>query len=94
MIAVLAGPLEDARAAGAVGERPDGYVGAVDPSPTPAIQALVDDINAKRRAHYATIAKKNGTKIEAVSAVAGAKLIAKAGKGEMVMNAKGAWVKK
>ena len=89
-----ASALDDAKAAGLVGERPDGYVGLVVASAPAATQALVTDINARRRAHYQEIASKNGTTIEAVSHVAGSKLIARASPGQWIMNAQGSWVKK
>ena len=41
--------LDDARAAGLVGERPDGYVDAVAPNPPANIQQLITEINAQRR---------------------------------------------
>ena len=41
-----------ARAAGQVGEKIDGYLGVVGGG-TPALQAVVNDINIKRRALYA-----------------------------------------
>ena len=38
-----------ARAAGQIGEQPDGYLGFAT-TPTPAIRALVQDLNIKRKA--------------------------------------------
>jgi hypothetical protein len=90
-----ADPLDDARAAGLVGERPDGYVDVVTPSPTPAIQALVADINAKRRAAYEQLAGQKGVPVEEVGALAAEKTISQKLKpGWFYLNSAGQWVKK
>ena len=90
----LADPLDDARKAGSVGERPDGYLGAVSQNAGPEVKALVKDINAKRRQRYGEIAKKRGTSVEAVAALAGEKLIENAAPGEYVMTSSGKWIQK
>ena len=86
-----AAPIDDAKAAGLVGEQPDGYLGAVKP-PSDATKALIEQINGQRRAHYKKIAEKRGAQVAAVAALAGQKLVAKAGKGEYVRQPDGAWV--
>jgi uncharacterized protein YdbL (DUF1318 family) len=58
------------------------------------VTALVEDINGKRRQKYSAIAKKNGTSVSAVAALAGAKLVANAAPGEYVMTSSGQWVRK
>lgn len=89
-----AGSLEDAKAAGLVGERPDGYLGVV-PSEAPLdIVQLVEEINAKRRDAYAEIAAKNGTSVEAVAVLTADKLYQKASPGDYLMNENGQWVRK
>jgi uncharacterized protein YdbL (DUF1318 family) len=90
----LASPLDDAKAAGQVGERVDGYAGAVQANASAAIRSMVDDINAKRRASYAEIAKKQGVATAVVAAIAGKKLVERAPRGEYVMGAGGTWTKK
>ncbi len=89
---VHAGPLDDAKAQGLVGERPDGYVGAVDGDAD--IQALVDRINAGRKAKYAEIAAKRAAPIEAVARIAGEKLIERTPPGQYVMTNDGRWRRK
>jgi uncharacterized protein len=89
-----AGPLEDAKAEGLVGERIDGYVGVVDSGAPGSVKSLVDQINAEREAKYAEIAKKQGAPVAAVAQIAGTKLIQRAPKGEYVMGANGQWQKK
>lgn len=90
---VAASDLDAAKAAGWVGERPDGYVGLVPSSnPPSSARALVDDINQRRRAHYQEIAKREGTDVDVVAALAGKKLIARTPAGQYVMDATGQWV--
>jgi hypothetical protein len=86
--------LAEAKEAGWVGERPDGYLGLVKPDTPDDIKKLVQDINAKRRERYLEIAKKNGTKLEAVQVIVGAKLIKRAQPSDYIMNSAGKWIKK
>lgn len=90
----LALTLDEAKAQGLVGERADGYVGVVDPSAPAEVRRLVEDVNAKRREAYEQIAKKNGVPVDAVAALAGAKLIEKTPPGQYVMGADGRWRRK
>ena len=90
----LAGALDDAKSAGLVGERIDGYVGVVDSGAPADVKRLVEQINAERQAKYAEIAKKQGAPVEAVALIAGEKLIGRAGSGEYVMGADGQWRRK
>ena len=90
--AAIAGPLDDAKAAGWVGERLDGYVGIIPGAPASAT-ALAGGINSKRRNKYQGIAAANGTSLEAIEIMVGQKLIARARPGEIVMNASGQWVR-
>src|SRR5215470_11799989 len=86
--------LNDAKAAGLIGERPDGYVAAVQPNPPPDIAALVRDINAKRRAAYEDIAAKQNVPIDQVGAVTAEKIKSQAPAGEYFLNPDGSWTKK
>ena len=88
----LAAPLDDAKANGLVGEQADGYLGAVENHGE--VQALIDEINAKRQAKYEEIAGKRGAPTEAVARIAGKKLIERAPKGEFVKGSDGQWVQK
>jgi hypothetical protein len=83
--------LDAARAAGQVGERADGLVGAVGSVP-PAVAQTIASINAQRLATYRSIAQKTGTPIDAVQKQAGEHLIAATPKGQYVMD--GSWHKK
>jgi uncharacterized protein YdbL (DUF1318 family) len=91
--AVRADALDDAQAAGLVGETPMGYVATVAGDPAPDIAALVKTINAKRQAAYAQIAADTGTSIEAVAAVTAEKLYQDAAPGEYLL-VNGQWVRK
>jgi uncharacterized protein len=86
--------LDDAKAAGLVGERIDGYLGVVDSGAPGDVKRLVEQINAERQAKYAEIAKKQGAPAKAVAQIAGEKLVGRAGSGEYVMGADGSWRRK
>jgi uncharacterized protein YdbL (DUF1318 family) len=90
--AATAGPLDDAKAAGLIGEKADGYVGAV--TGDASVNALIDEINAGRRAKYEEIASKRGAPIDAVAAIAGKKLIERTPAGQFVMGGDGQWTEK
>jgi len=92
--AAQAGPLEDAKAQGLVGERIDGYLGIVDSGAPGGVRSLVDRINAEREARYAEIAQKQDAPVAAVAQIAGKKLIERAPRGEYVMGANGQWQRK
>ena len=66
---------QSARQSGLVGEKSDGYLGFVS-SPSPAIKALVDDINIKRKAAYSKEALANGATVEEMALRSGCRLIA------------------
>jgi len=92
--ALAQGDLPSAKAAGLIGERPDGLVGAVSPAAPANIRALVEQINAQRLARYREIATRNGTALDQVQAVAGAQLVDMTPAGQYVLNAAGQWVRK
>jgi uncharacterized protein len=86
--------LDQAKADGQVGERIDGYVGVVDANASADVRALVDKVNAERRAKYAEIAAERGTSVQAVAQIAGEKLIERAPSGQYVLGADGRWRQK
>jgi uncharacterized protein YdbL (DUF1318 family) len=89
-----AASLDEAKAAGQVGERIDGYLGVVDAGAPGDVRALVDEVNAKRRAQYEQIAQKQGAPLAAVAQIAGKKLIDRTPSGQYVLDAGGQWRKK
>ncbi|MDH4152422.1 MAG: YdbL family protein [Nitrospira sp.] len=84
--------LDEAKAKGLVGERPNGYLGTVNPSNAEA-QSLMEDVNRKRRQAYEEIAKRNRTDIRAVETLAGEKAIQNTIPGNFIEGS-GGWVKK
>lgn len=87
-----AATLGEAKAAGQVGEMPNGYVGVVQSAP--GVQELVESVNVRRRAHYQDIADREGAPLTAVEQRAGARLIERASTGDYIMDASGGWVRK
>ena len=83
--------LDEAKAQGLVGEVNSGYLAAVKSSAE--VQALVDDINRKRKSHYQKIADKNGISLLAVEARAGQKAIEKTARGGFINTGEG-WERK
>ena len=65
---------QQARADGLIGEKTDGYLGFVTP-PSPAVKALVDDLNIKRKATYTEEALANGATVEEMAFRTGCRLI-------------------
>ena len=78
-----------AREAKQVGEQPDGYLGVVKGGP--AIQALVRDINIKRKAAYTQSAQANGSTVEQFAFTTGCNLVARVPVGEMYKTPSGQW---
>lgn len=89
-----AGPIGDAKAAGLIGERPDGYLGAVAASVPGGVIDLMKKVNRERRSHYDSIAGQNGTSRQAVEAIMGQRLVEQAPAGTYVMDGTGRWRKK
>ncbi len=79
-----------ARASGQVGEKPDGYLGFVT-TPSPALRALIDDLNIRRRSVYTERAASAGSTVEQMAFTAGCNLIAQTSVGEKYMAPDGSW---
>jgi uncharacterized protein YdbL (DUF1318 family) len=86
--------LDQAKAAGLVGEKADGFVGVVAADAPAEVRAMVDRINAERRAKYAEIAGKQNAPIDAVAKIAGQKLTERAPSGQYILGADGQWRQK
>jgi uncharacterized protein len=65
--------LHQARAAGLVGEKSDGYV--VARKDTAEVQALVADVNSKRKQEYTRISKENQQSVAVVAKLAAVQII-------------------
>jgi uncharacterized protein len=79
-----------ARAAGLVGEKPDGYLGIVGTA-TPALQAVVNDINIKRRERYAERAKAANATLDEFAFATGCQAILATKPGERYQAPDGSW---
>jgi uncharacterized protein len=83
-----------ARDQGLIGEKPDGYLGYVT-SPSAAIDALVKDINIKRKDAYTKAASANGATVEEMAFRNGCRLIGeRVAVGEKYQTPSGGWVTK
>lgn len=79
-----------ARAAGEIGERIDGYLGVVGGG-NATLRAMVDELNIKRKAVYATKAQENHATVEEYAFTSGCLLIAQTKPGEKYQAPGGAW---
>ena len=79
-----------ARAGGEVGEQPDGYLGLVGAG-TPALNALVGDINLQRKAAYTRQASAAGATVEQLAFTSGCTLIEQTAPGEKYRSPGGVW---
>jgi uncharacterized protein YdbL (DUF1318 family) len=79
-----------ARASGQVGEKMDGYLAAVGAG-SPALRAMVDDLNIKRRAVYSQKAQAQHATVEEYAFTSGCLLIAQTAAGEKYQAPDGSW---
>jgi uncharacterized protein YdbL (DUF1318 family) len=87
--------VDAAKAAGIVGEQPDGFLGFVTEPADPAIRAAVAEINAGRARLYREVAAKNGVTPEAAGAAAYVQVVqSKLKPGEYFKSSDGRWQKK
>lgn len=91
---VIAATLDEAKAAGQIGEKQDGYIGLVQASVPADVAALVESVNAQRRARYEEIAKENGIAVEDVAKLAFTRALENTRPGNFVEASPGQWVKK
>jgi uncharacterized protein YdbL (DUF1318 family) len=92
-VPVNAADLGQAKAAGLVGELMNGYLGLVDGKASADVKAMVDSINAQRRAEYQRIAAKNAVPAEEVAKLTAQKVIGQAAPGHYVQTPSG-WQKR
>ncbi|MET1754591.1 YdbL family protein [Novosphingobium sp. RD2P27] len=79
-----------ARAAGQIGEKPDGYLGVVGGA-SPDVRALVDKINIQRRANYTQRASAQNATVEEYAFTQGCILIQRTAPGEKYQAPGGGW---
>ncbi len=94
MSVAVASPLAQPKADGLIGEQANGYIGLVQQNVSADIKRLVNDVNAKRKAGYQRIAKKQGTSLAEVERVGGNTAIEKTLRGNYIRDGSGAWRKK
>jgi uncharacterized protein len=82
--------VDAARAAGAIGERYDGYVGVVS-AVAAAVRSQVGSINIQRRSLYSRLAQSKGASPQEVGITAGCQLLARVAIGEAYMLSDGVW---
>lgn len=84
--------LHQARSAGMVGEKMDGYAAAIQS--TPEITALVNDVNTKRREEYARISKQKNQPVDVVAKLAAQEIINSLPAGSSYQAPDGSWKKR
>lgn len=90
----MAQTLEEAKAAGIIGEKRDGYIGLVQSNAPPAVVTLVNDVNRQRRERYQQIAQENDIAVQDVAQLAYARAVEATQPGHFVEDANGQWVRK
>ena len=88
----LALDLQGARTQGLVGEARTGYIEAIVNRPD--VQALVTEVNNKRRDEYAKISRENGQSVDVVAKLASEQIINRLGAGSYYKDASGSWVRR
>ena len=90
----FAATLEEAKAAGQIGEKQDGYIGFVQTNVPADVAALVADVNAQRRERYQQIARENGIDIREVAKLAFTRALENTLSGNFVESSPGQWTRK
>jgi uncharacterized protein YdbL (DUF1318 family) len=85
--------LDEARNKGMLGENASGYV-EMTPRGDASAQAVMDDINSKRKAKYQAIANEQNTALKNIEKIAGEKITSKLPAGQFYKDASGKWNKK
>ena len=89
-----ADPLDDFRNAGVIGERFDGYVEIRDSSAGADAQALIREVNERRRAVYTKRASEQGVSPDAVGRVYAQRIVADVPRGVWIKREDGSWAQK
>ena len=100
MVVLLGGPtslwaltLEEAKDKGLVGETPTGYLGIVSGKGSREVQALMKDVNQKRKQTYQGLAKRFRKKLQDLEDEAGETAINNTRPGHYIFRS-GKWTKK
>lgn len=90
-VAQEAASIVQARRAGLIGERFDGYLGFVTPNSPAELRRQVNAINIRRRALYHDLASRKGVTPEEVGITAACSLLRRIGSGEYYLPGQGSW---
>ncbi len=90
---LMAADLSSAKDAGLIGEQENGYIGFVTAVPAD-VKALVEEVNAKRKARYMEIAQSKKIALSDVAAIGGKTAIEKTKSGNYIIRAGSGWIKK
>lgn len=85
--------VDEAQSQGLLGENASGYL-EMTPRGNADAEKLMNDINAKRKAKYQSIATKQGTELKNIEQLAGEAIVKKLSAGEFYKDASGKWNKK
>lgn len=94
MSSAFAATLEEAKTAGQIGEKQDGYIGLVQNNVPADVLALINDVNAQRKARYEQIARENGIAVEDVAKLAFTRAFENTRSGHFVEASPGQWARK
>ncbi|WP_075187731.1 YdbL family protein [Teredinibacter haidensis] len=86
--------LQQAKTDGLVGEMNNGYLGSPQETPSTEVQALIKDINSKRKDMYNALANSQNLSLEAIEKLAGEKAFAKTASGHYIKTPGSGWQKK
>lgn len=86
--------IDEAKAQGLVGEAMTGYLAAVKVPPSAEVKALIDDVNAKRKALFERTAAKTDTTLIQVSHRFYELAVQRTATGHYYQNSSGDWVRK
>lgn len=81
----------EARRAGLIGERYDGYLGVVSPAASAEIRRQVGAVNIRRRSLYSNLAAKRGVSPSEVGITAACSLLRRITVGEYYLLGEGGW---
>ncbi len=83
--------LAQARAAGQVGERYDGYLGYAERPSSALVRSQAEAINIRRRALYTDLARRRGVSPQEVGITAGCALLGRVAVGEAYLLSDSIW---
>lgn len=86
--------IQTAKAQGLVGEARTGYIAAVQRPASADVQALIREVNAKRKAQFESTARKNNLTVAQVSNRFYELAVQRTRKGHYYQDASGRWQKK